>query len=96
MMPFSEFLSAGAAAERFSLPTKGTVEPGRDADLALVDLRFEAPLEAQDLLYRHPHSPFVGRVLRGRVSRTLLRGTTVVEDGRVTGLAPTGRLVRPR
>ena len=29
---------------------------------------------AEDLLYRHRHSPFVGRTLRARVVRTLVRG----------------------
>jgi allantoinase len=89
-------LTATAAAERFALPGKGSLEPGRDADLALVDLGFEARLEAGDLLYRHPHSPFVGRRLRGRMMRTLVRGKTVFDDGRVTPEAPQGRLVRPR
>jgi allantoinase len=88
-------LTATVACERFSLPTKGLLEPGRDADLALVDLAFEARLEAGDLLYRHPHSPFAGRMLRGRMMRTLVRGRTVFADGRVTPEAPHGRLVRP-
>jgi allantoinase len=94
-LPAVASLTATAAAARFSLPAKGALEPGRDADLALIDLDFEAPLAAADLLYRHPHSPFTGRALRGRVRRTILRGTTVVEDGRVTGATPAGRLVKP-
>jgi allantoinase len=95
-LPAISSLTATAAAERFALPGKGSLEHGRDADLALVDLGFEARLEAGDLLYRHPHSPFVGRVLRGRMMRTLVRGRTVFDDGRVTHEAPHGRLVRPR
>jgi allantoinase len=89
-------LTAAAAAERFSLVGKGLLEPGRDADLALVDLAFEARLVSGDLLYRHPSSPFVGRMLRGRMMRTVVRGKTVFDDGRVTHEAPHGRLVRPR
>jgi len=89
-------LTATAAAARFSLPGKGSLEPGNDADLALVDLSFEDPLAASDLLYRHPHSPFVGRSLRGRMMRTLVRGRTVFDDERVTVEAPHGCLVRPR
>ena len=39
----------------------------------------------EDLLDRHRLSPFVGRTLRGRVVRTILRGQTVARDGRIAG-----------
>ena len=38
-------------------------------------------------------SPFAGRALRGRVVRTLLRGTTVFHDGEIVGHG--GRLLTP-
>ena len=55
-------------------PGKGRIEPGFDADLAIVDLGDESALAAGELLYRHRHSAFVGTPLRGRVVQTLLRG----------------------
>lgn len=78
-------LTATAPAERFRLPGKGRIEPGADADLALVALGEEWMLAADDLRYRHRHSPYVGRRFSGRVVRTLLRGGTT-----------RGRLVTPR
>ncbi|HEV2457511.1 MAG TPA: allantoinase, partial [Ktedonobacterales bacterium] len=82
-------------AHRFGLPeTKGRLVAGADADLALVDLHASAKLGAEDLHYRHKHSPYVGRTLRGRVVRTLVRGHTVYHDGAFTS-QPIGRLVRP-
>ena len=58
------------------MPRKGRIEPGADADLALVDLdRRATRCTPQDLLYRHPISPWIGRRLRARVVRTLLRGS---------------------
>jgi allantoinase len=72
-------------AERFRLPRKGRLEVGYDADVVLVEPEVEWRLEAGDLLYRHRHSPYVGRRFRGRVVRTLLRGG-----------AERGRLVTPR
>jgi len=87
-------LCAGGAARRLRLPGKGRIEPGADADLALVDLGGETALSAETLLHRHPHSPWAGRTLRGRIARTLVRGTTVFADGRVAG-PPAGRLVTP-
>jgi allantoinase len=85
---------SGFPAERLRLRGKGRIAPGADADLALVDLSAEHVLRADDLFYRHPHSPFVGRTLRARVVRTLVRGRTVFADGRIVA-PPSGRLVTP-
>lgn len=87
-LPAVARLTATAPAARFELAGKGRIEPGFDADLALVDLAAGAELHAGDLRYRHPHSPYVGMTLRGRVAATLVRG-------RPAGERP-GRLVRPR
>ncbi len=67
-------MTSAGAAERFGIAHKGRIEPGADADLALVDLSAPYTLDAEDLLYRHPISPYVGRRMHGRVVRTLLRG----------------------
>jgi allantoinase len=88
------YATSGYVARRFGLPGKGRLEPGADADLVLVDLGFEGRLSAEDLHYRHRHSPFVGRTLRARVARTLVRGRTVFADGRIVG-RPAGRLLMP-
>lgn len=85
--------TSGYVARRFRLAGKGRLEPGADADLVLVDLAATKPLSAEDLYYRHRHSPFVGRTT-ARVARTLVRGRTVFADGRIVG-PPTGRLLIP-
>jgi allantoinase len=76
-------------ATRFGLAHKGRLEPGADADFVLIDLSREVELREEDLRYRHRHSPFVGRALRGSVVGTYLRGRRL-GDGE-----PRGRLVRP-
>jgi allantoinase len=82
-------------ARRFGLaPHKGRIAVGADADLALIELGHSFTLQAEDLFYRHRHSPYVGRALRGRVVRTLLRGTTVFRAGEVVS-QPIGRLLTP-
>ncbi|MEN9936486.1 MAG: hypothetical protein RLZZ387_3065 [Chloroflexota bacterium] len=87
-------VTAANVARRFGLPAKGSLAPGADADLALVDVPHSAVLRAEDLRYRHQHSPYVGRELRGRVVRTIVRGVTVVREGQVVS-GPVGRLVTP-
>jgi allantoinase len=87
--------TAGYPAERFGLaPDRGALIVGAQADLALVDLDHEYEVAADDLRYRHRHSPYVGRAARGRVIRTLVRGITVQRDG-VCIDRSVGRLVRP-
>ncbi|WP_025745851.1 allantoinase [Kallotenue papyrolyticum] len=87
-------VTAEAVARRFRLPGKGRLAVGADADLALVDLRAEVVPHAQDLFFRHRYSPYIGRTMRGRVVRTLVRGTTVFREGAIVA-APLGRLLRP-
>ena len=87
-------LAAAGAARRLRLPGKGRLAEGADADLVLVDLAGATALARDTLLHRHPHSPWAGRSRRGRIVRTLLRGTTVFADARVAG-PPAGRLVTP-
>lgn len=86
--------TASGPAHRFGLAAKGEIEVGRDADLALVDLDREWTLTADELRYRHRQSPYVGRLVSGRVVRVLLRGRTVLDEGHIVA-EPSGRLVKP-
>ncbi|MUT67073.1 allantoinase [Paenibacillus sp. NEAU-GSW1] len=70
----SELLSAGPA-KRFGIyPQKGVIAEGSDADLAIVDANTAYTLTESHLLYRHKHSPYVGRKFKCKVSMTLVRG----------------------
>jgi allantoinase len=81
-------------AQRFRLPGKGGIRVGSDADLTLVDLSGSTPMSENELLDRHHLSPYVGRTLRGRIRRTVLRGETVCQDGAMVG-KPLGKHLRP-
>ncbi len=89
-----ERLTSAGVAKRFRIRGKGGIEIGHDADLTLIDPRGEENVTAESLHYRHRHSPYVGRTLRNRIVRTILRGQTVFENGRFFS-PPNGRLVRP-
>jgi allantoinase len=93
-LPLLAAVLAGNVAGRFQLSGKGILAVGADADLALVDLDAAGVLTAADLHYRHKLSPYLGRRLRGRVVRTLLRGRTMVRDGQPLHHSG-GQLVRP-
>jgi allantoinase len=96
-LPLTTIAAATATfvAQRFGLaPRKGRLAVGADADITLVDLRQQFVLQSGDLLYRHRHSPYVGRSMQGRVVRTLVRGQTVFLNGQIIGV-PSGRLLVP-
>lgn len=94
-LPMIASLTAENMARRFGLLlSKGRLAPGADADMALVDLQSSGVLQADDLFYRHKHSPYIGRMLRGRIVRTLVRGNTIFLEGKVVSES-IGRLLKP-
>jgi len=60
-------------------PRKGSIRPGADADLAIVDPGAVHPVDPARFRSKAKYSPFAGP-LRGRVVRTIVRGE-VVYDG---------------
>ncbi|WP_059104556.1 allantoinase AllB [Shouchella shacheensis] len=70
-------LIATAPARRFGLTHKGEIALGKDADFVFVDPNQSYKLSTEDLYYKNPHSPYVGRTIDCRVTRTVLRGETV-------------------
>ncbi len=87
-------LTSSQVAARFAVPRKGGIAVGKDADLTLVDADQTIEVTAASLQYRHRQTPYLGRKLRGRVVRSILRGKPVYKDGKVAG-RPAGALVRP-
>ena len=73
--------SADAPAKAFGLhPHKGTIAPGADADLALVDLGRTTTLDDRALQSRSKISPWHGRPVTGLPIHTLVRGRFVMRD----------------
>jgi len=81
--------SSTAAAERLGLRgRKGSIERGMDADLVLVDPKAGWTVKGSDLLSKGKLTPFEGRAFKGRIVRTICRGTTVYEDGKGISVSP--------
>jgi allantoinase len=87
-------LLAAEPARRFRIRRKGSMEPGMDADLVLVDVNRTATLNSGDLHQRHTLTPYLGCSFRGSIRRTIRRGVTIFHDGRITATNG-GRLIRP-
>ena len=89
----SAMLSANPA-KRFAITEKGSVQPGKHADLSLVDMAAVQEIRSESLFQRHRVSPYVDYRMRGVVRRTIRRGKTIFADG-VFAAQHGGSLVRP-
>ncbi|MCK2220767.1 allantoinase AllB [Actinomadura sp. ATCC 31491] len=68
---------AAAPAALAGLPGKGAIAPGNDADLVAFDPAADNPVDAARLHHKNPVTPYHGRVLKGAVLTTWLRGRPV-------------------
>lgn len=82
-----------APARIYGLRGKGSLEPGADADLVLVDPSLEWRVRDEDVISKAGWSPFTGRTLRGRAVRTYLRGRLAADRGRVLAGPGQGRFL---
>ncbi|MFD9697608.1 dihydroorotase family protein [Lentzea sp. NPDC059081] len=83
-------LVTAAPARRYGLRNKGNLEVGFDADIALVDPDHTWVVRAEDSESSQEYTPFEGQELTVKVTDTFLRGTRVLQDGKIVG-EPSGR-----
>jgi dihydropyrimidinase len=68
-------------------PKKGTIQPGSDADLTLIDLDLEKTVTPDLLQSYSDYTIYDGWKLRGWPIMTIVRGNIVMEDGKVANEA---------
>jgi allantoinase len=92
---FLEVTSENAAKRYGLFDRKGSIEEGKDADLVLIDPAAEWKVQGHRFLSKGKVTPFEGVRLKGRVSKTILRGRVIydVEQG-VIAERGYGRLLR--
>jgi len=86
------------AAKRYGLyPQKGAIQIGSDADFSVVDLDKEWMVEPSRLESKGKYSPFAGKILKGKIYMTIVRGEIVYrEDEGVIGKRGYGEFVKSR
>ncbi|TMR96999.1 allantoinase AllB [Nonomuraea basaltis] len=72
----ARWMSANPAAMA-EISGKGGIKPGNDADLVAFDPAADHPVDAARLHHKNPVTPYHGRVLKGAVLTTWLRGRPV-------------------
>jgi len=79
-------LTSTKPAKAFGLyPAKGTLLPGSDADITLVDLNREDTIAAAQFQSRSKITPFEGMKVTGVPMHTLVRGRFVMKDRQIVG-----------
>jgi dihydropyrimidinase len=84
---------ATTPARLFGMSTKGAVEPGRDADLVLLDPNASRTIRQADLHHTSDFTPYEGIAVRGAVRAVLVRGEPVIRDGAFVGRRGAGRFL---
>lgn len=95
-LPFGRIaaLTSTNPAERYGLgATKGSLEIGKDADIALVDTSVTWTVRASESLSTQEYTPFEGTELTAKVTDTFVRGHQVMTDGVVSD-QPVGKYLR--
>jgi dihydropyrimidinase len=87
-------LTSTASAKLYGLyPRKGSLLPGADADVAVIDPEAEWSVQASELRSNCDFSPYEGLPVRGKVWATLSRGELIYRDGEFAGQPGRGRFL---
>ena len=70
-------------ANQVSLPSKGGILEGYDADIVIWNPRRAFTVNATQLEHRHKLTPYIGEYLDGVVEKTFLRGRKIYDEGLV-------------
>ncbi|CAG9585519.1 unnamed protein product [Danaus chrysippus] len=88
----SHFLSSGPARLAGLHDKKGALKPGLDADLVFFDPDASFVVTPDKIFYKNKLSPYMYKVLTGKVMQTYVRGRLVFTDGQVYD-NPQGKLL---
>ncbi len=78
-------ISCSNPARIHGLPNKGDLAPGMDADIVLWDPTVSQMYGEDDLHDNVGYNPWVGREVRGKVEKVILRGQTICHAATLTG-----------
>lgn len=61
----------------------GSLEEGKAADITVIDPELTWTVDEKDFYTRGTHSPFVGRIFKGKAIITMVDGEVVMKDGKI-------------
>jgi dihydropyrimidinase len=90
---FVAVMAANPARLNGLYPQKGTIAPGSDADLVILDADESRPITVQDLHMQTDYTPYEGRNVTGWPSTVISRGRLVLDDGKLMDPGPVGEFL---
>jgi allantoinase len=94
-IPFTQIAewTAEAPAKRFGLHSKGRLEEGKDADMAIVSLE-DFTVTEENFYAKHKQSVYIGHTFPCTIKSTIHRGRMIYENGKIVEEEREGKLLR--
>ena len=86
-------ITSTAPAKLYGLQKKGALATGMDADIVIWDPDIQVTYGANDLSDNVGYNPWAGRTVKGWPEHVILRGKSLVKDGRFLGSAGIGNWI---
>lgn len=86
-------LTSSEPARLYGLDRKGSIAVGKDADIVIWDPDKDVTYGADDLHDNVGYNPWEGHRVKGWPEHVILRGRTLVKDGRFQGTAGSGQWI---
>ena len=87
--------SSSGPCRMFGLyPQKGSLQPGTDADIVIIDPAAETVIDRSYIKGASDYSCYEGMKLQGKIDKVFLRGKAIVSGGEFLGSAGDGRYIR--
>lgn len=91
----SQVLSENPAKTFKLFPKKGTLAPGSDADMVILDPKKRRILSAAQMHAKAGWTPYEGMEIAGLIDMTIVRGRIIFREGEIQGDKGYGSFVRP-
>ncbi len=88
-------ITSTTPAKLFGLyPRKGTIAPGADADLVLLDPKKKHTISVKNTHMNVDYNPYEGMTVDGSIRDVFVRGTPLVQEGKFVGKHSHGRFLK--
>lgn len=91
---FADVIATQPAKFADLYPQKGTLMPGSDADLVVLDPSGETLISSKTLHEKSGYTPFEGFKLNGCINKVMVRGEFVVNDGKLVAYKGYGKFIK--